>query len=162
MEKFLQLSTLLVLCSCANKSTLTLDISNADGLTTSAPVYSKGLVIGRVSDLQLSGQKSILVTMELTKELQNVPNDSKISIENDGLLGGKAVNIRLGSSSEYFNVNDTIKIEDSILEDFEPMFIHSDPDMTIDPIRILKSVSKLDSILIELRRLNENLESQKD
>lgn len=161
MRKVLRLSFLFLLCSCTNKNILLLEIANTKGLSTSSPVYSNGLLVGEVNDLQLSDRKTILVNIELKKELQKVPNDSKFSIDNDGLLGGKAINIELGSSSSYFHETDTIRL--SRLSEFKPIYEPtSSPDIEIDPISVINSINKLDSILIELRRLNENLESQKD
>lgn len=156
MKKILQIAAILALCACSNQNSLTLELANADGLTTSSPVYSSGLAVGKVNSLKISPNQTILATTKLTGELQQIPIDSKITMYNDGLFGAKAINVNLGTSSEYFSSTDTIQLSNPVNE------LASEPDplsqVIEDGVNILTNRDKLDSILLELRRLNENLE----
>lgn len=156
MKNILQIAIILTLCACSNQNSLTLELSNAEGLSTSSPVYANGLAVGKVNSLKVSSNQTILATIKLTGELQKVPVDSKISMNNDGLLGEKAINLNLGTSSEYFTSSDTIQLSNSV----NKATSEADPLTQViqDGVNMLTSRDKLDSILLELRRLNENLE----
>lgn len=156
MTKILQIATILILCACSNQNSLTLEIPNADGLTTSSSVYSNGLAVGKVNSLKISPNQTILVTLKLTGDLQQIPIDSKITMYNDGLFGSKAINVNLGTSSEFLSSSDTIQLSTSANE------LTAEPNplsqVIEDGVNLLASRDKIDSILIELQRLNENLE----
>lgn len=157
MKKIFLTATILTLSACSNQNSLTLELSNADGLTTSSPIYSNGLKIGEVSKLKLTTNQTVLAAIELTSELQNLPIDSKIGIFSDDLFGNKAINIELGKSSTYFTSTDTLQLSATANEQTA---VEPDPISKAigEGINMLTSQDKLDSILIELRRLNENLE----
>ena len=87
----------------------------------------------------------------------NIPTDSKFYIYCTDILGDKAVKIELGKSKNYIQNNDTIPINSTISNSL----IDSVGFKVKDFINELTDQSKQDSILLELRRLNDNLEKMK-
>ncbi|MEO9871187.1 MlaD family protein [Ekhidna sp.] len=152
MKKYITILLTVLLCSCSNRRSFLIEIDNADGLTTSSSVYTNGLVIGKVEGFSISSRNSILVSISLNQQIKEVPLDSELKVINDGLLGGKAIVIVLGTSSRFINQSDTIDLRDN----FEPM---TSGDSEFEFL-FMDKINKIDSILIELRRLNDNLEKR--
>ncbi len=156
MKRILPIAIIFFLFSCAARNELTLELSNADGLTTSSPVYSNGLIIGKVVKLKLNTSQSVVAIIELSDAEQKIPTDSRISIFNDDFFGNKAIEIELGKSRTNYNSTDTLEIDPVT----KCLTITPDPISKAigEGINMLTNQDKLDSILIELRRLNVNLE----
>ncbi len=96
---------------------------NVAGLNVSNPVYFNGLPVGRVSGFQLEQAKNrIVVALDINQDVF-VGMESSATLANDGLLGGKAIILKIGESTEAMQVGDTLKsdIEGSILSEFEPV-----------------------------------------
>jgi len=126
-------------------------------LTSKSAVTAKGLKIGQVNNVLLSSDGNVLVEIYLEKSLE-VPTDSRFKIKNADLLGNKEVQVELGELNEFLSSGDTTDgiIEPSIF-DGETIQIQAK-----DLLDNLTGKSKQDSILIELKRLNENLEELKE
>lgn len=85
------------------------------GLQKSSSIVIKGVKIGVISDINFDPQKSDQVIVELNiKSKYKIPENSKARIFSDGFLGGKAIEIELGSSQRYLENGDTLRSE------FEP------------------------------------------
>ena len=145
---------LIFLYSCGDKSyNLTLVSENTYGLLTGAEINTNGMKIGYVKDIQLSSEAKIEILCAFNANTQ-IPNDSRFIIDAVDLLGTKALRVDYGTSKTYFKNNDRA----------EATYMEADPfpdlitDKVNDFFESLTSTSKQDSILIELRRLNENLE----
>lgn len=79
------------------------------GVQKASPIYIKGVKIGAVTDILLDAKYDGNVTLKLTiSGRYNIPIDSEAKLCNGGLMGPKAVEIILGSSSEYLESGDTI------------------------------------------------------
>lgn len=79
------------------------------GLTTSNPVQINGLQVGmvyKIENVSKNMADGILVTINLARDI-NIPKNSVASISAD-LLGGAAVNIDLGNSTDYVQNGDTL------------------------------------------------------
>lgn len=80
-----------------------------DGLTPSNPVRLNGLIVGQVKKidiLQDQGNK-LLVTLELRKELL-VTQGSRAVLADDGLLGGKVIQLTIKSGTAALNDGDML------------------------------------------------------
>lgn len=91
-----------------------------DGLIPANPVNIKGVKVGQVSKVEFlqAGKVKIMVEMVLTSDLR-IPDNSLARIYSSDLMGSKAVEIKLGTSSTYLETGDTLKtsIEESLKEE---------------------------------------------
>lgn len=140
---------------------------NVDGLTIGNQVMVNGLSVGRVRDIRImqnQGNK-LLVNLDVNSDI--VLGDSTVAIlAEDGLLGGKYVNLRIGSVTRQLEKNDTIAssveqgLTDAIATRAAP--IAANLDSTIISINLLAkkfaSLSgSLDSTLQNLQRTSATL-----
>jgi phospholipid/cholesterol/gamma-HCH transport system substrate-binding protein len=65
-------------------------------LTEGDPVKINGVKMGKVTSRRLEGNK-VLVAMEIDANVV-IPDDSKVTIQNVGLMGERMIGIRMGSS----------------------------------------------------------------
>lgn len=73
-------------------------VPNAENLRPGAVVELRGLRIGHVEDILISGQESVEITLLVTEK--NIPwirKDSKVEISNAGLVGDKYLQIKGGT-----------------------------------------------------------------
>ena len=82
------------------------DFQKADGLMNAADVRLAGIPIGKVGEQQLLDDYTVRVALFFPKPVQ-LPADSSVSIETNGFLGSKYVEIMAGSDEEYLQPNDT-------------------------------------------------------
>lgn len=146
-----------LISSCAkSKKTVYLKAENVDGLTNKAAVTVNGFVIGKVVEIDLDKSGHILLKLYLD-ENPEIPSDSKFIIENRDLLGMKGISISLGKSKTNISANDTVITTPA------KTALQSDSLTTKvqDLFKNLTGATQRDSVLIELRRLNKNLEELK-
>lgn len=79
-------------------------LDTSGGLLKNAPVRLNGMLVGKVGDIQLSGENKpnriIRVTLEVDdKMIPSIPNDSKVMIGAENLLGAKLIAIKKGASA---------------------------------------------------------------
>ena len=80
------------------------------GVQEASAVMMKGVKVGTVSAIVLDPKRSDKVAIHLlVKRSYPVPADSEARIFSDGLMGGKAVEIVLGHSTELLSDGDTIR-----------------------------------------------------
>ncbi|RUM45119.1 MAG: hypothetical protein DSY46_03735 [Hydrogenimonas sp.] len=84
-------------------------ISDASGLEKHAKVKMKGVEIGYVKEISLSGTK-VLLTLFIYKNAK-IPSDSQVLLTQESLLGGKYINIIPGSAQEYLAEEGTLTRE---------------------------------------------------
>lgn len=81
-----------------------------NGVQEASAVMMKGVKVGTVSAIELNPSVSDQVAIHLLiKRAYRIPTDSEARIFSDGLMGGKAVEIVLGSSQSYLEQGDTIR-----------------------------------------------------
>ncbi|MTI22253.1 MCE family protein [Fulvivirga sp. RKSG066] len=147
------------LASCHNSDTYYLALDDADGLNTMAPVYVNGLSVGNATELELSDKYKVVFTLEVKPNFE-IPKDSEVYFESD-FLGNKSIVINPGKSSNNYSPHDTLatglrrplKTQSHGLKKLVDSFLNSMSN-NADSINQIKQ----DSLLIELRRLNNNLE----
>ena len=106
-----------------NKNTISLSAKflKAGGVIVGNDVKIRGVKIGTVSNVYLDDEFFAVVDFYIDEEI-NLPKDSQVSINNDGLLGGKYLSIIPGTTKneslinddEFFNVVDYESIEDQV------------------------------------------------
>lgn len=85
------------------------------GLKVRSRVTMAGVDVGRVVDISLDQEFfTAKVTLNVKKEYQNIPLDSKLSILTSGLLGDNYISIDPGfSEEEFLKEGSTITIENT-------------------------------------------------
>ncbi len=76
----------------------------ADGIQRSAPIFIKGVKIGNVTDVALDFSSAANTKVKLTLAISNeylIPKDSEAKMYSTGVMGSMAVEILMGSSTEY-------------------------------------------------------------
>ncbi|WP_420553488.1 MlaD family protein [Tenacibaculum aiptasiae] len=156
MKYYSIIAILIFLMSCTNKRTeIILNAENVDGLTTKANITLNGFEIGKVEDLNLTSEGTIDIKCKLKSDIK-IPVDSKFTIESINLLGTKGIFVKLGESPENLKNGDNIK-----LSKIEPTNLEDSLAIKVgDFLESITGKQKQDSILIELHRLNDNLEKQ--
>ena len=87
-------------------------INDASGLEKHAKVKMKGVEIGYVKDIALSGTK-VVVTLFIYKNAK-IPSDSEVLLTQESMLGSKYINIIPGSSKKYL-------VDNGVIEKQKPM-----------------------------------------
>ena len=83
--------------------------NNVAGLSVDDPVTISGYRVGKVREATLLAEDGgILLELEISNSELEIPDDSKAVLINTGLLGGKEVDIQLGSSKVMMTIGDTI------------------------------------------------------
>lgn len=82
---------------------------NVSGLQTAAPVTIHGVKVGTVESITFDPSKSNDVEVAISVKRQyRLPKDTRAVIYNDGLMGGKAIMLELGSATEVLQRGDKI------------------------------------------------------
>lgn len=152
---------------------LTACYGSVDGLTDSSPVLFRGFKVGSVKDIDIDQfaidpSKAFTVTFNIEKNLQ-VPVDSRAEIVSTDLLGGKGIEIVLGSSAEFLSTGDTIatSIRSGLLENLAPVKSQASELMVsatgvmrdIDTILDHQNKHNIEQILVSLNRAMRNVET---
>lgn len=138
-----------------------------DGLATSSPVFIKGYKVGQVDKIQydFSQQKSFIVKISIEKNIR-LPEDTKIELFDNGLMGGKALQLILNQSGSqhYLQPGDTIpsqisvglmgQITNSLLPKIES--ISSQADSLLTSLRKLSESEKINNSLTSLEETSAN------
>ncbi|MBV8045927.1 MAG: outer membrane lipid asymmetry maintenance protein MlaD [Paludibacterium sp.] len=94
---------------------LTADFDNIGGLKIKAPVKSSGVVVGRVTNVELDTQRYVAhVTMALDRHYQ-FSRDTSAEILTSGLLGEQYVGLTEGGDPDTLKPGDRITITSSAL-----------------------------------------------
>ena len=85
------------------------------GIQPASHVMISGVKVGSVVDVKLNEDpsKGVELTLSIDKQYR-IPTDSKAEIFSDGLMGGKAVKILYGSSTEFTPNKGTIQSKESV------------------------------------------------
>ena len=102
------------------------NFDNIAGLTVRAKVTMAGVTIGKVTAIDLDRDSYTgRVTMDIEKQVNNLPVDSTASILTAGLLGEKYIGISVGGDEEVLKDGSTIHDTQSslVLEDLIGKFL---------------------------------------
>ncbi len=79
------------------------------GIQTASSIMIRGVKVGTVTDISFDPTVDENVQLALTIQRKyRIPKDSKAKIANNGLMGGKIIDITLGQSSEYLEAGEQI------------------------------------------------------
>jgi len=99
---------------------------NIGGLKVRAPVKLSGVVIGRISSIEIDRiSYKARVLMEVDTGFNELPLDSSVSILTSGLLGDQYIGIEPGGDDEFLVQGDQIEMTQSaiVLEDLIGQFL---------------------------------------
>ncbi len=87
--------------------------NNIGGLVPSSPVFVKGFKVGQVENItyDFKREDSFVIEISVSKDIE-IPLGAKIELYDDGLMGGKAVQLIYAPynlSQEMYNPGDTIE-----------------------------------------------------
>jgi phospholipid/cholesterol/gamma-HCH transport system substrate-binding protein len=120
---------------------------NVDGLVPSNAVYIKGYKVGQIDKIvyDFSRDSSFMVYMTINKDLK-LPKGTRAELADEGLVGGKQVNLVLAPASEtYYQSGD-------IIESSVPVTLMETLKTGIVP-NLEKIVPKLDSLVTNLNKV---------
>lgn len=143
---------LIIACS-DNKKTIFIKAETINGLKEKTAVSLNGFEVGSVRKISLTPEGKIMIKVRLKGDLV-LPRDSKFKLENLAFFGRSGLKIEIGKEKQWLQQGDTVMLAPEaykIAQDSLSVRIKS-------YIENLSGAKKRDSILIELRRLNENLE----
>ena len=115
--------------------TLHARFDNIGGLKQRAPVRTAGVVVGRVTDIELDGKTfQGVVTMEVMRKYQ-FPKDSSAKILTAGLLGDQYVGMEPGGEDANLQAGETLAQTQSavVLESLIGQFISGRADPPAEP-----------------------------
>lgn len=153
LKHILIFGILTAMISCTTKETIDIEFDRIDGLSEESELVFKGLNVGQVEDIKIISSGKLIVTVELDDKFE-LPINPEFRIISTNLLGSKSIQISQSdkevsknSDSRYCGTYQSENIVDTI------------SNKAINMIESMITNSKnQDSLLIELRRLNENLE----
>lgn len=127
--------------------------SRVDGLGVSKPVLINGFQIGRVDQLTLQPNGTIVATLKI-KGKYDIPKNTIARLESTDLLGGKAIVMDLGNDRNYAVDGDTLNanVEKGLMETVQPVQKKAE-----------QIIAKMDSILTSVNSiLNPNFQKNVD
>jgi phospholipid/cholesterol/gamma-HCH transport system substrate-binding protein len=97
-----------------SKTRLYTYMADSSALAAASPVRLNGILIGKVSSVDLSGQddprRVVRITLEIDNDfLPSIPIDSQALIAAENLLGTKFINIKKGKAKEIVKADTEIK-----------------------------------------------------
>lgn len=90
------------------------EFKKADGLMNGAAVRLAGMPVGYVSEQKFGDNFQVRVTLSFDKKIE-LPSDSSVTIETDGLLGAKHVELTPGADEEMLESGDTLAYSQDVL-----------------------------------------------
>jgi phospholipid/cholesterol/gamma-HCH transport system substrate-binding protein len=89
---------------------------NVGDLKVGAPVTMAGVTLGEVDGIRIDWTTyKAVVTMRLDQRYNKIPDDSDVSIQTQGLLGGKYVGIGAGGSETFLKEGSQFTLTESAL-----------------------------------------------
>ena len=149
-------------------TTLYVQYDRVDGIVKTSHVLINGYQVGHVSDIVFDYTKEAPITLELTVDLKLVvPKGTIAEVFETGMLGDKAIQLRLGKSSEICQKGDTIEgtITGGMLAQAMESLIPPIKEMipTIDStIQALKKVIESEHVENILANADDAVKSLKD
>jgi len=137
----------------SNETVLYARYSHVDGLGVSKPVLINGFQIGRVDQLTLQPNGTIVATLKI-KGKYDIPKNTIARLESTDLLGGKAIVMDLGNDRNYAIDGDTLNanVEKGLMETVQPVQKKAE-----------QIIAKMDSILTSVNSiLNPNFQKNVD
>lgn len=100
-----------ILLSCADKNTINMKMSDANGLKENALVLSNGKKVGEVAEISFVNGKYLNVLLDLDRNF-HIPVGSKASLISTDIMGTRAISIKLSNNNDYYSSLDTLSCID--------------------------------------------------
>lgn len=137
-----------------NRRTIIVNTKKADGVSMDSKLDINGLVIGQVIEMELVENSTINLIIEIENKDIKIPVDSKFYLKDIGLMGGKSIGIKMGSEKDFIQNGMTVS-----LASVNPNKVEDKFSLALDKVMsVFSGQHKTDSLLYELRRLNQNIE----
>lgn len=108
-----------------NSYTLVASFDNIGGLKVRSPIKVGGVLVGRVSAIELNGDLTPMVKMAINKRYDKFPSESSASIQTAGLLGEQYIALTPGGDEVILNDGDRLRDTQSaiVLEELIGKFL---------------------------------------
>ena len=137
------------------------EYTNLDGLLVSSPVFVKGFKVGQVEDIHYDFTKetSFLIKISVDQDIQ-IPKGGKIELFDNGLMGGKAIQLvfdPISPSQELYASGDTVasQIGGGLIAKLSGDLIPKIQSISSQADSLLRSVR----LIIEKKQINNSLSS---
>lgn len=90
------------------------EFKKADGLMNGAQVRLGGMPVGYVSEQKFGDNFQVRITLSFDKKFE-IPIDSSVTIETDGLLGAKHIELTPGADEEILESGDTLAYTQDVM-----------------------------------------------
>lgn len=114
-----------------------------------------GLQIGLIKTISLDNDYKIIAEIIINKGV-TIPKDTEFKIVNEDILGTKAIELTPGKSTEIIKNRDTVYGINETELSVESLTIR-----IMELIEKIKGTERTDSLITEIKRLNDNLERLK-
>src|SRR5262245_55038287 len=95
---------------------LTAEFDNVGDLKTGSPVTMAGVRVGEVEAIRLDPESfKAVVSLRIDSQFNRIPDDSDVSVQTQGLLGGKYIGIGPGGSDTYLKDGGRIELTQSAI-----------------------------------------------
>jgi len=142
--------------------------ANIDGLVEAGPVFIKGHKIGQVKKISydFSKERSFVITLDIAKDVK-LPLGTKAELFDNGIVGGKAINLIYAPQSGAFHtVGDTLKSDEEpdmmtkLTTHFMPKLdnLLNSTDSLIKSVRAITEGKQLKHSLSSMEKATSNLE----
>lgn len=143
--------------------------NDIDGLVPSSPVFIKGYKVGQVEEIKYDFLKDspFVVKISVSKDIK-LPKESIVELFDDGLMGGKAiqlVNVQQSQEDVFYQSGDTIKSQigsglmDQLAGDLMPKLdvIFEQTDSLIRSVRLLVDGGSVQKSLLAIEKTTSDL-----
>jgi phospholipid/cholesterol/gamma-HCH transport system substrate-binding protein len=134
---------------------------NLGGLIPSTPVYVKGFKVGQVEKINydFSKKESFVVKISVSKDIK-LPKGTKIELYDDGLMGGKAVQLiyaPITPSQAIYQPGDTIEstVGVGLMAQLSGNLLPKIESISVQADSLIRSVR----VLVENKNLNKSIAS---
>lgn len=134
---------------------------NIGGLVPSSPVFVKGFKVGQVEQVKydFSKKESFVVKISVSKNIK-LPKGTKIELYDDGLMGGKAIQLvfePILASQDMHQPGDTIesKVGIGLMAQLSGDLVPKIESISTQADSLIRSVR----VLVENKNLNKSIES---
>ncbi len=131
-----------------------LSLEAVNGLVPSNPVYIKGYKIGQVGKIEydFAKEKSFIIQIDIQDDVK-LPSGTIAELFDDGLMGGKAINLVFSSEKDFHTAGDTLIVQvvpglmDALSAELLP--------------KISAALSNIDSLVVSAQKLLSSEEIEK-
>ncbi|MDP4240837.1 MAG: MlaD family protein [Bacteroidota bacterium] len=134
---------------------------NIGGLAQSSPVYIKGLKVGQVEQIKydFSKKESFVIKISISKDIK-LPEDAKIVLYDEGIMGGKAIQLVFATenfSKSMHQPGDTIgtKTATGLMAQISGDLVPKIESISTQADSLIRSVR----LLVENKSLNRSMAS---